>query len=97
MQLHYSGQHLEITPPIKAHADAKLEVLGHKFQQITHIYVIFKVEKDAQIAEATAHIQGLEIHAEASTPDLYQSINAMTEKLSTQLEKHKEKQSDHHQ
>lgn len=97
MQLHYTGKNLEVTPALKAHTDEKLNHLAAKFNKISNVYVVFTIERNDQIAEATIHINGLEIHATATTQDMYHSIDSMTEKLLAQLVKHKEKAADHHQ
>ncbi len=96
MQLHYTGKNIEITPALKAHTDEKFAHLNNKFQGITNVYIVFAVERNNQMAEATIHIHGKEINATATTNDMYHSIDAMIDKLSTQLAKHKEKLTDHH-
>ncbi len=96
MQLHYTGKHLEVTPALKAHADEKFAHLNEKFHGMSNVYIVFIVEKNQQIAEATIHISGTELHATASSNDMYHSIDAMIDKLTVQLTKHKEKLTDHH-
>ncbi len=97
MKLHYTGKNLEITPALKAHADEKFNHLEAKFKKISNVYVVFTIERNDQIAEATVHINGLEIHATATSNDMYHSIDSMAEKITAQLVKHKEKATDHHQ
>jgi putative sigma-54 modulation protein len=94
MQVNVSGHHIEVTEFLKSHVETKLEKLKRHFDQIAHIDVILKVEKQRQMSEATIKISGKEIFAEAESDDLYTAIDLMTEKLDRQLIKQKEKVSD---
>jgi putative sigma-54 modulation protein len=53
--------------------------------------VVLSVEKLIQKAEATLHVRGADVHADAVHEDLYAAIDAMADKLDRQLLKHKEK------
>ena len=53
--------------------------------------VIFEVAKLRQIAEATIHIPGTELHAKAESEDMYAAVDGLVDKLDRQLIKHKEK------
>lgn len=90
-QIHIVGKNIEVTPALRAHADEKMQSLQKRYDHINSINVILHVEKDDQIADATLHLNGIELHATASSTDMYHSIDAMTEKLLAQLIKHKEK------
>jgi putative sigma-54 modulation protein len=60
-------------------------------ENITNIHVVLSVEKLIQKAEATLHVRGADVHADAVHEDLYAAIDAMADKLDRQLLKHKEK------
>lgn len=96
MQLHYTGKNIEVTPALKSFTEEKLQPLEKRFNHISNVYVIFSVEKNDQIAEATVHASGTELHATAKSEDMYQSIEALADKLLGQITKHKEKISEHH-
>jgi putative sigma-54 modulation protein len=49
------------------------------------------VEKLKQKIEATLHIPGSEVVANAEHTDMYAAIDSLTDKLDKQLKKHKEK------
>ena len=91
MKLHFAGKNIEVTPALKALLEEKFTKLEHKFSHISNVYTVLVVEKNDQVAEATVHIDGIEIHATATSEDMYQSIEALAAKLTTQLTKHKEK------
>lgn len=96
MQITISGHGLEITQAIRDYAQEKLEKLKKRGQGITRINVIFNVEKLLQVAKATLHLPGTEIHARSESSDLYSAIDDLSEKLEHQITKHKEKSHDHH-
>jgi putative sigma-54 modulation protein len=56
-----------------------------------------EVEKLKQKIEATLHIAGGEVVANAEHDDMYAAIDLLTDKLDRQLIKHKEKQIDRQQ
>jgi putative sigma-54 modulation protein len=95
MQMTISGHHLEITDSIRDYVQSKLERLGHHHDRITNTHVILSVEKLEQKAEATLHVSGKDIHADAVSEDLYAAIDALADKLDRQLIKHKEKMRSH--
>lgn len=95
MQISISGHHLEITDSIKAYVNSKLERLSHHHDRITNTHVILSVDKLEQKAEATMHVSGKDLFADATDADLYAAIDALADKLDRQLIKHKEKMRSH--
>ena len=91
MQLSITGHHIDVTEPLKAYVTDKLDKLDRHSDQITNVHVVLSVEKLVQKAEATVHISGGELFADASTDDLYAAIDLLSDKLDRQLIKHKEK------
>jgi putative sigma-54 modulation protein len=53
------------------------------------------VEKLKQKAEVTLHVRGKDIFVESEDGDLYAAVDAMVDKLDRQVQKYKQKQSDH--
>ncbi len=95
MQLNITGQHIEITEGLRQFIDTKFARLEHYFENINQVYIVLKVEKVQQIAEATLHVNGGELHATATTDDMYSAIDGLTDKLARQLTRHKEKLKQH--
>lgn len=98
MQLNLSGHHIDITPALRDYVTAKLsERLERHFDNVTNIYVVLTVEKVRQMAEATVHVSGGKLFANAEHEDMYAAIDMLADKLDKQVKKHKEKTKDHHQ
>ncbi|MCW9023602.1 MAG: ribosome-associated translation inhibitor RaiA [Gammaproteobacteria bacterium] len=96
MQLNITGHHLEVTEPLHDYVTNKLERVERHFDHVTNVHVILSVEKLRQKAEATIHISGGNLFANAEDENMYAAIDAMTDKLDRQIKKHKEKVTDHH-
>ena len=95
MQMTISGHHLDVTDPIRDYVTNKLSKLERHSRQITSIVVILTVDKLSQKSEATVHITGGELFANAEHDDLYAAIDALSDKLDRQLIKYKEKHRGH--
>ena len=97
MQLNLSGHHVEVTPALRSYVADKVSRLERHFDHVTNVHVVLSVEKLRQKAEATLHVSGGNLFANAEHEDMYAAIDALTDKLDRQIKKHKEKLKDHHQ
>jgi putative sigma-54 modulation protein len=95
MQITISGHHVEVTEPLREYVLSKIERLQRHSEQITKTEVTLVVEKLIQKAEATIHVAGADIFANAESEDMYAAIDLLSDKLDRQLIKHKEKSRDH--
>lgn len=96
MQLNITGHHMDMTDSLQNYVETKLEKLERHFDNVTNVHVVLSVEKQRQKAEASVHISGADLYADAVNEDMYASIDAMVDKLDRQIKKHKEKLTDHH-
>jgi len=95
MQINISGRHVEVTESMKEYVTSKLERLNNHHDRITSTHVILSVDKLIQKAEATIHVSGKDVFAEATDEDLYAAIDSLADKLDRQLIKRKEKMRSH--
>ncbi|WP_145555191.1 ribosome hibernation promoting factor [Yersinia canariae] len=91
MQLNITGHHVEITEALREFVTTKFAKLEQYFDRINQVYVVLSVEKVKQIAEATVHVNGGELHASSEQEDMYAAIDILVDKLARQLNKHKDK------
>jgi putative sigma-54 modulation protein len=96
MQITITGRQFDITDALKKLITEKLERVHHRDQQITTVTISLHVENLSHTADATLHCHGTEIHASATSEDMYKSIDQLIDKLITQITKHKEKIIDSH-
>ncbi len=95
MNLHLTGHHLEITPPIREYVANKLQRISNHFDHVIDINVIMSVEKLNQKVEANVHLRGKDIFCESTDADMYAAIDSLVDKLDRSIRKHKEKNRDH--
>lgn len=96
MQLEVTGRHIEVTQSLNSYVHEKITRLKRHFDKVLDIHVILEVQKTTHKAEASIHVSGSHIFADASAEDMYVAIDALIDKLDRQIVKHKEKLKDHH-
>ena len=95
MQLNVTGRRLEVTEALESYARTKLGRLERHFDHVTNVHVVLSVERERRRAEATVHVTGRELFADAVEEDMYAAIDALV-KLDSQIRRYKEKTTDHH-
>ncbi|MFO7974475.1 MAG: ribosome-associated translation inhibitor RaiA [Candidatus Hydrogenedentota bacterium] len=91
MQLDISGRHMEITDALRSHVKTRLEKLKGHFDKVIDADVVLSVEKHRHVAEVTLHANGIRIHGEESSADMYSSVDAVVAKLEKQIRKYKDR------
>ena len=95
MQVNLTGHHVDITDALRAYVDEKIARLERHFDHVTNVHVILSVEKLNKKAEATVHIAGADVFADAVHEDMYAAIDSLVDKLDRQVLRHKEKVKNH--
>lgn len=97
MQLEITGHHIEVTPALNSYVRDKFERIMRHFDQVLNVHVILEVENKTQhSAEASVHVSGNQIFANAKEGNMYAAIDSLADKLDRQILKHKAKLKDHH-
>ena len=96
MQINLTGHHIDVTQALHDYVYGKLERIERHFENATIAHVILSVEKLRHKAEATIHVTGNDIFADATEEDMYAAIDALIDKIDRQIKKHKEKLADKH-
>ena len=91
MNLHLTGHHLEITPPIRDYVSSKLARVTHHFDHLMEVNVILAVEKLQYRIEANVRVRGKDIFCEHVDADMYAAIDGLVDKLDRTIIKHKER------
>lgn len=97
MKLVIQGKNIEITDAIRSRVQQKIEKATTHFQTlINKVDVCLSVENNPRIApkqtaEVTVFLNNTVVRAEESSESLYASIDMVTDKLTRQLRKYKEK------
>ncbi len=97
MKLLIQGNNIEVTESINDYVEEKLEKAVKHFQNLaTKVDVHLSVARNARIsnkhkAEVTVYANGTVIRAQENSENLYASIDLVSDKISRQLRKYKEK------
>lgn len=96
MNLLITGQHVEITPPLRDYVEKKLDRVVRHFDQIIDIAVVLGIEKPSekdkrQRAEVNLRVKGNVFHLDHYAEDLYAAIDFLVDKLDRQVLRYKEK------
>lgn len=96
MQISITGHHIDITDPLRAYVNKKMDRILRHYDQMIDVHYVLSVEKLRHIAEATLRVPGSDIHANAEAADMYAAIDALADKLDRLVKKRKEIDTDHH-
>ena len=96
MQIHLTGHHVEVTPALRRYVDRKVGRVARHFDHVTSARVILTVEKQSSKAEATLHVSGADLFANATHHDMFAAIDLLADRIDAQVRRHKEKLTDHH-
>ena len=97
MQLTISGHQIDLTDSMKTYIGEKMNRIERHFDHLNSIDVVLHVEKIHHKAEATVNAKGITMHAHADSANMYATIDELADKHDSQVRKHKEKVTDHHQ
>lgn len=87
----------DATDALKAYATDKISNCVSKFiHHDTEAHVVLKVERNRQIAEVSLRSDGADFAGREESDNLYASIDALTDSISQQLRRHKDKLTKHH-
>jgi len=91
MNVTVTGRHMEMTDALKTYVEGGLRKLRTHFDRMIDADVILTVEKHRHIAEINLHANGIRIHGEESSSDMYASLDAVLAKLDRQIRKYKDR------
>jgi putative sigma-54 modulation protein len=100
MNLLLTGQHVEVSPALRAYVEEKLDRVVRHFDQIIEVAVVLGVEKPSekdkrQRAEVNLRVKGNVFHLDHYAENLYAAIDGLVDRLDRQVLKHKGKIQDH--
>jgi putative sigma-54 modulation protein len=95
MRIKITGRHMDITPALKGYVETRFGRLDRYGLKIESLEVVLGVEKLQHKAEAIGTVNGKLVQAKTSTPEMYATIDALVDRVDTQLRKWKERASSH--
>lgn len=95
MQTHITFRHMEISDAIRKYAENKFEKFSKFLHEPVEVHAVLQIQKIRQVAEVTVKAKNFHFHGVEESPDMYASIDLLTDKVERHLKKHKEKVKDH--
>lgn len=89
MSLQITARNVDLTDDIKEYVEKKINKLHKFFDSTSDVHVILRAEKFRQIAEVTVMFNGITIHGQTQTNDLFSSMDKVTDKVQRQIVKEK--------
>lgn len=90
------GRNVEVTEPMKNYAWEKLSKVERFHNHIMHIHVTLDIQKLEHICTLIIKIDHTQIKAQASSTDMYASIDRAIDRLQNLLRRYKSRIQDHH-
>jgi len=91
MQTTVTFKKIDPSNSLKSYVQKKLDKFDKMLDSPGEAHVVLSVEKIRHIAEITLTCDRLKIHAKEESARLYSSIDALMDKIKTQIKKNKEK------
>ncbi|MBD2809127.1 ribosome hibernation-promoting factor, HPF/YfiA family [Francisella tularensis] len=89
MNIQITVRHVSVTDSLKNYVYEKVGKVWHYFDNITSTKVILDVEKDHKVAAYIVKVHGSTFVAKDATKDLCATIAMLRDKLTRQVDKHK--------
>ncbi|MDD2282476.1 MAG: ribosome-associated translation inhibitor RaiA [Eubacteriales bacterium] len=90
MRIITRGKNIEVTDALKTHVEKRIGKISKYFDEDTEAQVTLSVVKDTHVVDATLLLKGgMLVRGEVQSPDMYASIDLVTEKLERQIRKYK--------
>ncbi len=91
-----TGRHVEITDSMKDYAIEKISKIERFMNRIIDVNVIMDIQRMDHRVEIIVKAGNVKITSQASTTDMYASIDKAVAKLEAQIHRYKSKIQDHH-
>ncbi|WP_068467165.1 ribosome hibernation-promoting factor, HPF/YfiA family [Candidatus Protochlamydia phocaeensis] len=91
-----TGRHVEITDPMKDYAIEKISKIERFMNRIIDVTVIMDIQRFDHRVEIILKAGNIKITSQASSQDMYASIDKAVDKLEAQIRRYKSKIQDHH-
>jgi putative sigma-54 modulation protein len=96
MRISVKGRNVPVTDELREHVTKRFKKVARQVSELAELEVELYEERnpaiaDAQVAEATLHLKGTTLRAHDASPDMIYSINLVSDELSKQVKRHRDK------
>lgn len=94
MKVTITGRHLTITDDIRAHLQKRADKIEARFGSLLELHVVITAEKHRFEAEMNVTAARAAFHAESRAHELFASLDAVTDKILSQIRRYRERVKD---
>ena len=96
MRISVKGRNLPVSDDLRDHVTKRFNKVERQVSELAELEVELFEERnpaiaDSQVAEATLHLKGVTLRARDASPDIVHSINLVSDELTKQVKRHREK------
>jgi putative sigma-54 modulation protein len=96
MRIEVKGRNLPVSDDLREHVTKRFRKVARQVSELAELEVEVFEERnpaiaDSQVAEATLHLKGVTLRARDASPDIVHSINMVSDELSVQVKRHRDK------
>jgi putative sigma-54 modulation protein len=96
MRIEVKGRNLPVSDDLREHVEKRFRKVARQVSELAELEVEVFEERnpaiaDSQVAEATLHLKRATLRAADRSPDIMHSINLVSEEISRQVKRHREK------
>jgi len=96
MRIEVKGRNLPVSEDLREHVAKRFSKVARQVSDLAELEVEVREERnpaiaDSQVAEATLHLKGVTLRARDASPDIVHSINVVSDELSRQVKRHRDK------
>src|SRR3984957_2303242 len=96
MRIEVKGRNVPVSDDLREHVTKRFRKVARQVSELAELEVEGFEERnpaiaDSQVAEATLHLKGVTLRARGPPPDIIHSINMVSDELSVQVKRHRDK------
>jgi putative sigma-54 modulation protein len=96
MRIEVKGRNLPVSDDLREHVEKRFRKVARQVSPLAELEVEVFEERnpaiaDSQVAEATLHLKRATLRAKDCSPDIMHSINLVSDEISRQVKRHREK------
>lgn len=96
MRIEVKGRNLPVSDDTREYVVKRFRKISKQVSELAELEVELSEERnpaiaESQVAEATLHLKGVTLRARSSSRDMLHSINMVSEELSVQVKRHRDK------
>jgi putative sigma-54 modulation protein len=96
MRIEVKGRNLPVSEDLREHVTKRFRKVSRQVSEFAELELELFEERnpaiaDSQVAEATLHLKGVTLRACNRSPDILHSINLVSDEISRQVKRHRDK------